>query len=162
MRLITSLLVVAATVTFGALAVHSTGRVMNCGGNSAALANARNLAQVAMAGMGEAKDHSFRFAEASEEWHEALRHSARYGKARFLVTKRRISENDADYPQLIAVCDMPYRNVPERRFGENPPTHAAAYSDGSAKLISPEEFAALPKEDFIPVEELFPRAGRGK
>jgi hypothetical protein len=162
MRLFPSLLIMGVIVAFAAVLVQSTGRVSNCGGNSAALATASNLAQIALAGMAEAKDHSFRFAEASEEYHEVLRHSARYGKARFLVIKRPISENDAYYPQLIAVCDTPYRNVPERRFGQNPATHAAALSDGSARLISPEEFIALPKEDFIPLEQLFPRTDRGK
>jgi hypothetical protein len=160
MRLFPSLLGAAGVLALGLLLTPSTSRYFDCGGNVEALSNASNLAQMAMAEMADAEGHSFRFAEAPNRCHEPLRQLSRIRKARFLVTKHRIAESDETYPQLIAVCDTPYRNVPQRRFWRNPPTHAAAYSDGSTKLISPEEFAALPQVDFIPLEDLYPRAPR--
>lgn len=147
------------------IATMPLSRMTNCGGNSAALSEVRNITQLALLEMAESADHSFRFSAASPEAQKILSSMGRsvfIRKARFLLTTARISEDSPSYPQLVVVCDTPFTNVPERRFWQAPPTHAAGYSDGSARLISVEEFAGLPKEQFVRLDELFPREREGK
>ncbi|WP_009964216.1 hypothetical protein [Verrucomicrobium spinosum] len=105
----------------------------------------------------ERHDGIFSFTELSEteldqlvdlvdsSWNREAKFYVASGKISFSETARRI----------VAVCDTPYSNVPEHRVGiwrwPGPPTHAAAYSDGSTGLISPEEYADINKADFVDV-----------
>jgi hypothetical protein len=138
----------------------------NCGGNSAALNEVHGIALAALVYASDAPDHSFRFTTPTARQREELAH---YGRtpwcrgARFLVSTAPISEKQ--FPlrrepeaqrRVITVCDTPYTNVPRRRFGSAPPTHAAGYSDGSYGLISLAEFAALDRTTFVPIDELYP------
>jgi hypothetical protein len=59
---------------------------------------------------------------------------------------------------LLIVCDCAFRNVPRQLIGSAPPTHAAAFSDGSTRLISTEEFAAIDRSSLVPLDELLARA----
>lgn len=67
-----------------------------------------------------------------------------------------VKEKDHSAHRVIVVCDKPYRNVPEQWIGSAPPTHAAAFCDGSYGLISPTEFAALDRSTFTFLDELYP------
>ena len=58
--------------------------------------------------------------------------------------------------RIVIVCDMPYTNVPMRKFWHAPPTHAVGYSDETTGLISPAEFAKLDLSKFKRLDELFP------
>ena len=152
----------AVVITIAAL---PKGRVMNCGGSSTASAEVRDITQLVLFEMAESADHSFQFSSAAPEAKKILSSMGRspfLGKARFLLTTARISDDSPNYPQLVVVCDTPFRNIPERRFGQAPPAHAAGYSDGSARLMAAEEFAGLPKEQFVRLDELFPKERRGK
>jgi hypothetical protein len=155
-----SLLLGAGILVVGAVAVAGfSGKTSNCGGNSAALGNVRLIAISAILNMEDAPDHSFSFSEANPEQREEL---ATYSRthwlrdARFLVSTKPMSERDTKEHHLIAVCDTPYRNVPQKWIGSAPPTHAAGYSDGSCGLISTDEFALLDFAKFRPLDEMYP------
>ena len=139
----------------------------NCGGNSAALSEVHGIALAALLNACDSPDHSFRFTTPTAWQREQLTH---YGhthwcpRARFLVSTAPIYELPLPLPpeherpqrRVITVCDTPYNNVPRKRFGSAPPTHAAGYSDGSYGLISLAEFAALDRTTFVPIDELYP------
>jgi hypothetical protein len=129
-------------------------RVMNCGGNSAALSKVRSITMVAVNGY--LPDHAFSFTSAGEPWRSELAQLSYdhwVPKAHFLVTTAPVT---AGARRIIVVCDTPYTNVPERRFFSAPPAHAAGYSDGSSGLISPAEFAALDRSTFVALDALYP------
>jgi hypothetical protein len=44
---------------------------------------------------------------------------------------------------VVAVCDTPFDNVPRRWIEKASPTHAVAYADGSAGLLTLDEFRRL-------------------
>ncbi len=134
-------------------------RTSNCGGNSAALSRAHMIAIIAQLGASDAPDHLFRITAANAEQREELNHLARshwLPGARFLVSTAPITARGAQPRRIIVVCDTPYRNVPQRWIGSAPPTHAAAFSDGSCRLISLKEFTALDRSTFVPLDECFP------
>lgn len=69
---------------------------------------------------------------------------------------RRIGEASASN-QIIAVCNLEFDNVPQptiwngyRRI----PGHAALLADGTTKVITPAEFAALDLKQFVPLSSL--------
>ena len=145
-------LVIGTAWTFG---THST----NCGGNSAALAQVGNIAtfarDFAMYAPGRSFDFTADDAVQREDLAQMSRDSWLHG-ARFLVSTAPIAEHETQPHRVIVVCDTPYRNVPRRRFISAPPTHAAAFADGSTGLISTAEFAALDRSQFKPLDELYP------
>jgi hypothetical protein len=84
------------------------------------------------------------------------------GRARFLVTNQTLTPADfaiGGARKLLVVCDTAYRDLPPRRFRfleQAPPTHAAAYSDGSFRLLTETEFSALDRRNFVPLDDLYP------
>jgi hypothetical protein len=56
--------------------------------------------------------------------------------------------------EIVAVCDTAFDNVPRRLFGRAPLTHAVGYSDGTAGLISVQEFRRLDLGRFIDVRTI--------
>ena len=153
------LLLIVGILAVGAAVFPTLSYTTNCGGNSAALAQVRSIALLALAGTYDAPDHSFRFTAADAGQREQLALYARthwLRSARFLVSTAPVSEHEAPPRRIIAVCDTPYRNVPRRWIGSAPPTHAAGFSDGSHGLISPAEFAALDRSTFVALDELYP------
>lgn len=151
--------VIGAFLLTGAAMLPLFPQVNNCGGNSAALAQVQVIALVAQFGTLDAPEQGFRFAAPNEEYREQLAGLARnhwLTKARFLVTTAPIFSQEKEPRRIIAVCDTPYRNVPERWIGSAPPTHAVAFSDGHEGLIFPAEFAALDRSTFVPLDELYP------
>lgn len=131
----------------------------NCGGNSAALVQVSQVATLAKLSISEEPDHAFRFASVNAEQEEHLSILSRshwLEGARFLVTTAPLTERDIQLRRMIVVCDTPYCNVPQRLIGSAPPTHAAGFADGSAELISTEEFAALDLSTFVALDELHP------
>ena len=131
----------------------------NCGGNSVVLANIRTIALVPFVHAMDSPESPFRFTSLTDSTRNVLEYYAHhppFRTTRILVTTSPILERGKQPPFIIAVCDTPFRNVPQRRFGLAPPTHAAAYSDGTIALISPTEFAALDGSTFMPLDELIP------
>ena len=153
------LLLLAGLLAIGAVVLPTIGYTTNCGGNSAALAQVQGIALIAHVGTFDTPDHSFRFTAANAEQREQLTYYSRthwLRSARFLVSTGPVSEHEAQPRRIIAVCDTPYRNVPRRWIGSAPPTHAAAFAEGSHGLISTAEFAALDRSTFTPLDELYP------
>jgi hypothetical protein len=159
-----SLLLTGGVLAVVAVAVAGfSGKTSNCGGNSAALSNVREIALVAYMGIEDAPDHSFCYAATNAEWRDELARTSRarwLPKARFLVSTNLVTEREIKEHRLIAVCDTPYRNVPQKWIGSAPPSHAAGYSDGSCGLISTDEFSALDLSVFKPLDELYPLDSR--
>jgi hypothetical protein len=152
-----ALFLAGTLIAIGTLIAASSGRT-NCGGNNAALSRVGEIAMIVLNGAANSPNRSFDYKPANPEEVRMLSEASQYHwcpGARFLVTTDPVTTNDAKQ-RVIVVCDTPYRNVPQRLFGKAPPTHAAAYSDGTTRLISCEEFAGLDRSKFVPLDELFP------
>ena len=138
----------------GAIAFMST-RVSNCGGNSAALGSVQAITSIALVEMMRGEGQAVHFATIDSDNRFLLEMRARnqwIEPARFLVSTEPITGSQQ---RLIVVCDTPFRNVRERWIGSAPPTHAAGFSDGTCRLISTAEFAALDSRQFVPLDQLF-------
>jgi len=161
-----SLLVAGLLLAIGAAVVSAVIPITyasNCGGNSAALFVVSTYATIARMAAEESGDHTFRATAVTPEQRGQLADIARYHwipSARFLISTTPLSSQQSLPRRIIAVCDTPYRNVPQHRIGwwiiPAPATHAAAFSDGSTALISPAEFAALGRSSFKFLDELYP------
>lgn len=149
-----SVLAVAA-----ALAFPFFGYTTNCGGNSAALSRVQEYALVASMTASDNLEHTFRVNAVTPDLRKQLAelaHCRWIPNARFLVATAPLYTNESRSRRVIIVCDTPYRNVPRRWMGSAPPAHAAGFSDGSAALISPAEFAALDRSSFTYLDEIYP------
>lgn len=126
----------------------------NCGRNSAALSACRSAVlafrlvaldrsdeRAALSGMTPSERENFRQVAGLNWLHGA----------RILVSPAAIGLRGRD---LVAVCDRPYDNVPQRWFGKAPMTHAAAYSDESTALLTVEEFKRLDLRGFVEVRSI--------
>jgi hypothetical protein len=157
-----TLLWLSLFLAIGAVAVSALvplGYTTNCGGNSAALARVREYALLVRMTVADSPEHSFRVGEVTPEQRKQLAELAHYhwiSDARFLVSTAALSDQGSQPKRIIVVCDTPYCNVPRHWIGSAPPAHAAGYSDGSASLISPAEFAALDRSSFNFLDELYP------
>ncbi|HEY1053210.1 MAG TPA: hypothetical protein VGE39_25745 [Prosthecobacter sp.] len=157
------LLWLSGVVVVGWFAFYTHAHSTNCGGNNAAGNQAQSIAMIARWAVIEEPDHPFQFSTASPQRREELEKLARSHwacRARFLVSTLPLTE-PAELPRrIIVVCDTPFRNVPKQWF-QAPPTHAAAYSDGTSGLISVAEFAALDRSKFVFLDELYPPTSKG-
>lgn len=143
----------------GAIALPAFTYKTNCGGNSAALSDVHLYTTVALVAASDNSDHTFSICTATAEQRAQLARVARdhwIPDAHFLVSTNPVFEHDSSPRRIIIVCDTPYRNYPRRWIGSAPPTHAVGYSDGSAGLISPTEFAILDRSSFLALDVLCP------
>jgi hypothetical protein len=142
-------LVAAAAMLLPLLALPS-----NCGGNSAALSACRS---VVLAFQTVALDRGhipFRVADLNESERENFRSPTGMSwlpGAKVLVTSEQVRISHGQPRKIIAVCDRAYDNVPQRRFGHSPMTHAVAYSDGSVGLIPVPDFQRADFSRFVDV-----------
>ncbi len=153
------LLLACALFVICSVPFYTTGVATNCGGNSAALAQVSQIAVIARVGSMDAPDHLFYFSKANSRELDQLSELGQtfwlHG-AHFLVSTSPVSENEPQPRRVIVVCDTAYRNVPQRRFGSAPPTHAAGFADGSCGLISTTEFAKLDPASLVPLDKVYP------
>ena len=149
--------VVAIACVILGLAVPAT-RPSNCGGNTAALFVCGQFAATARINA-EDDGGAFDFWRLPDDEKKRLATLAHYHwipSATFLV-RRESFNTDRGIRQIIAVCDKAYGNVPQPTLWngyKKTPAHAAAYSDGSAGLISPAQFQSLNLADFTDASEL--------
>lgn len=132
----------------------------NCGGNSAALHDVKWYALVVQQAAEENLERQFSISESTPRERAELAHIADdfwIRGARFWVSPLPQRIDAGQPPRLLIVCDRAYRNVPRQLIGSAPPTHAAAFSDGSCRLISIEEFAAIDRSSLVPLDELLAR-----
>jgi hypothetical protein len=102
---------------------------------------------------------AFRAADLNESEPENFRTVTGLGwlpGARFLVTSEPVSITQSQPKRIIAVCDKAYDNVPERRLGRSPMSHAVAYSDGSVGLIPVADFERADFSRFVGVMTIPP------
>ena len=132
----------------------------NCGGNSAALAAVNCYVNMTVAEAMDAADQKFSVTAATSDQRRQISNLPGANwvrRAHFLVSTVPFVPRSEEPRRVVIVCDTPYTNVPQRRFFESPPTHAAGFSDGTFGLISPKEFAALDRSAFIAIDKLFPK-----
>jgi hypothetical protein len=150
-------LVAIAAVTLSAIVVALSFtpilRPTNCGGNSSALNTVRHLSYFALNASMERPDRVFNFSKLSETETRhlaALADSAWNRPAKFYVKSGDMSFSTTTH-KIIALCNTPYRNVPERAiwFWPPAPTHAVAFSDGTVALVSPAEYANINQSELL-------------
>lgn len=165
---------VIATVTLSAilvlLSLTPMAHTTNCGGNSSALHTVHRLRTFVAVTSLERSGGVFSFSDLSDielDQLKAVVGSSWNSEAKFYVASGRIGfQEPMGERRIIAVCETAYRNVPEHRMGmwrwPAPPTHAAAFSDGTTGLISPEVYAAINRADMIDVASILARQADNK
>jgi hypothetical protein len=151
----TALLWIAAFAVLFAILAELPNSGTNCGGNSAAIWNVRQYHLIVEMAAASRPNHRFTIASATPQEREDLAAVARgpwTGGARYLVSTQPYQAGAPRPRRLIIVCDTPFRNLP-RRLIPSPPTHAAAYSDGTVALISVSEYAALDHSELVPLDQ---------
>lgn len=117
----------------------------NCGGNSAALADCRSYARLAI---NPESDTSLPFAHLDRALvAQAL--SNRWGRKTFHV---RIAASSAGTRTVVVVCDRLFNNVPQPtvwNLFRKTPRHAVGYSDGSIGLIDDQAYWNLDFGNFV-------------
>jgi len=145
-----------ALALIAALALFPATQGSNCGGNSAALHAVKWYALLVQLAAEENPERRFSIAEATPRERAELARIADdfwIAGARLLISPLPHHIDAGGPPRLLIVCDRAYRNVPRRRIGIAPPTHAAAFSDGSSRLISTEEFTAINRSSLVPLDD---------
>ena len=153
-----TLLLLGAFLAIGAAVIPSLTYTTNCGGNSAALAAVSTYVTLARVEAMDSPEHSFRVTAATPQQREQLVRlpgASWLRRAHLLVSTTPVPAESPER-RVIIVCDSPYTNVPRRWFGSVPPSHATGFSDGSTRLISSAEFAALDRSTFVALNELYP------
>ncbi|HNQ73964.1 MAG TPA: hypothetical protein PKN95_10235 [Verrucomicrobiota bacterium] len=129
----------------------------NCGGNSAALANCKQI--LATAQLSGAASPLFLMATqmrlAEREQFLKLGANSWTGNARFWVRTNGLDLTVAT--QVVVFCDQTFDNVPQpalRNFFKRHPAHAAGFADGTTGLMPPEADTQLDRTDFAPIAYL--------
>ena len=130
--------------------VPSLARPTNCGGNTFALHNCRQIALLVLAEMDDDRTQQATWSAAARQ--ELGRRAKNHwtGGAMYLV-RTQLATN-LPPTAIVAFCNEPFGNVPQPmwwNFYRRNPTHAVALMDGTAGLISPGDFARLDLADFI-------------
>lgn len=130
-----------AAVLFGGLTLSVMARPTNCGGNSFALYNCRQIALLALAELDGVRT-------SADEWAAMAKNDlAKRGKdlwtgdAVYLV--RSNLTTNLPPATIVAICNEPFGNVPQPMWWNlyrRNPAHAVARMDGTADLISPDDF----------------------
>ncbi len=156
------LAIAAAIVLFvalcGAILLPGLARPSNCGGNSAALSACRMVAlnfRIISLDRGEKPVSVAELTDSERGYFKQVGGLNWLGDARILVTTVPVSD-DQKQRCIVAICDTPFDNVPQKLFGKAPLTHAVAYSDESYALISIEEFQKLDLSGFVDVRTVQP------
>ena len=133
------------------LSVPILAPATNCGGNAAALAVCKKYAVLAV--LAEINGKAvFKFSEIAQYNRTDL---ASWSTNSWLGGAGLFVRTNFSLPKegrvLVVVCRKQFDNVPQPtvwNFYRKNPAHAAGYSDGSAELISPTEYAALDLSEF--------------
>jgi hypothetical protein len=136
-----------------ALIVPAFQWTSNCGGNNAGLADVRLYLLIAQPTAESSPNGAFDVARANVDPRKQLAEIANdpwIGDARFLVSTSPYTCRSSPR-EILIVCDGAFRNVPRRLFGQSPPTHATAFTDGSVDIISVGEFQAQNRSMLTPV-----------
>jgi hypothetical protein len=157
-RLRTLLIVLAlAPAAIGTFVALDRLNTSNCGGNNAALADVQTCAYMIQAFAEESPKGEFVVTALTAEQCRELKQVANDGwlnGGQLLVSTEPFRVDSFGSHRLLIVCDRPFTNVPRYVFGHAPPTHAAAYSDGTTALLTTREFAALDPSKLVSLNEI--------
>lgn len=140
-------------------------RTSNCGGNSAAASNCRNIVLDVRVEASDS-DEVFNFEHISQDTRSDL---ARLSSnmwtagAKYLLRSGQIHTGEGTH-EIVVVCDTPYDNVPQPtiwNLHRRTLRHAAGYSDGSIGWLTPAEFAGLSKSNFFEFKYTVPSSKQG-
>ena len=127
----------------------------NCGGNSAALVACGDVLTCLRLTSADRGDQPVSIGQLTSTERERFNQVAGLSwitpSATVLVSPAQVGGDQPRRREIIAVCDTPFDNVPRRRFGKAPLTHAVAYADGSTGLISVREFRQLDLSKFVDI-----------
>lgn len=134
-----------------ALGLPALSRSTNCGGNSAALSDCKNIATfVGLYCLDH--DEGFNLERLTDGELGDLRRICDdhwISSASFFLRRGDVQFGSEE---ILVVCDRPYTNVPRRWLGQSPATHAVGYADGSTGLMNLDEFAELDLRSFQKIE----------
>lgn len=145
--------VITVLIAGAILAVFGIGKTSNCGGNSAALFKTRYVAtSFNLIFSGERNDEVFRLEDWLSDPESRTALSFGWGVRSFWL-KNEIGREDA---LPVAVCGQVFSNVPQptiwNLFRKNP-GFAASYMDGTARILSIEEFNDFDFTDYTHIHE---------
>lgn len=146
-----------SVLMLGALAQPFMARSSNCGGNSAALNACRS---VHLSFRVIASEHEVDFASIADltptdrEQFNCVSGLSWIGDAKIMVNSRPLHFDSLNSNVVLAVCDTPFRNVPQRRWFKTPPRHAVVYADGRTDLITVDRFKRMDLSGFVDVRSL--------
>ncbi|HWY76424.1 MAG TPA: hypothetical protein VN281_12440 [Verrucomicrobiae bacterium] len=129
----------------------------NCGGNSAALSACKGILLSFRIASGDHGDKPVSIADLNRADRENFRFIAGLSwlpDSKILVTSGPVLVGEMQSKEIVAVCNHPFDNVPQRFLGKAPMSHAVAYTDGSTGLISVDEFARLDLKGFLDVKSI--------
>ena len=160
-RIVFSVLLVAAVaLTVGVAAgfplLLETER-SNCGGNSAALEACHGYVTIVRLWSQEHGGKAFHYELADAESRRFLTDlpgTSWIPNSLLLARIEDVLIDPSAEKRVVMVCSRAYGNVPQRRYGRSPMTHAVAYSTGETGLISPEEYARLDLTGFVDLRKL--------
>ncbi|WP_353565346.1 hypothetical protein [Haloferula sargassicola] len=144
--------VITLALIGGAVAVLLSVKTTNCGGNTAALSACRSAGERLWSALYEERlplDPAT-MSKSDRESFSSLSGLSWLGSGTVLVARQLTGEDR----QLVAVCDKAFDNVPEKRLGRAPFTHAVAFADGTTALLSEAEYARLDLSGFLDVRKL--------
>lgn len=131
-------------------------RSSNCGGNSAALTACDCYAGMLQWWASDHPNQAFRYDDFRKDVDLTDLPGASWIRSAKLLAKPDGIRFDPARPrEVVIVCDRPYDNVPQRLLFRSPKAHAVGYSDGTAGLISPDEFAHLNTAGFVDIQAEF-------
>ena len=157
--LVASTLVLTAFAVFGLLVIDSS--VSNCGGNTAALHVCKNFLLTLIVHGYESEEDGFDEVTintltsdlTSEELaalFESMSGSAQYS----ILNPDATISIDKRVP--VIVCDVEFNNVPKPTIWNlfrRTTAYAVGYTDGSAELITPQQYQQLNRANFITSEQ---------
>ncbi|MBI4602385.1 MAG: hypothetical protein HY721_10545 [Planctomycetes bacterium] len=163
-RLLGKLLILALLVYVALGTIDTVFRPTNCGGNGQALSDCRQFAVLCRAWVDEAASVGGASAPATlgdlvathgaEDRPPGFRNGFGFLEDYLVLDPRRPVPRGER--AVVIVCSEPYGNVPRPTFWSfyrRNVAHAVGYSDGTAGLISPREYAALDLSGFVSAEE---------
>lgn len=138
-------------------------RPSNCGGNTAALYNCKQILTYARM-FGDTNtfppDANQMPPEERDEFFK-LGKNHWTGVAQYWV--RTNGWDSRNHTQIVVFCEKAFGNVPQPTLGNlytRNPAHAVGFANGTAGLISPGAFAQIDKNDFASLSDLEPRCQR--
>ncbi len=145
-----------AMVAFGGMLIPGLAR-SNCGGNSASLSRCSSLGGSLRLWFA---DHPDGFDTSRHGWAELEMQPSQFTGWGSAPENYQLKRQISSFPGgsgIVGVCNISFDNVPQPTIWNGyrrTPGHAALLADGTTKVISPAEFAALDLKQFVPLSSM--------